>query len=264
MCQYSRFLFSRTNDLARLSAHQENRSHRLFERKKEMLCRLSIAFAAVALAASAAHAEIVYNTGSATGFYTPFSASTPAGTKFGDSGWFGNGSGAPTPVGEVQLGLATYSTTPQPAGTVDLVFTFNNGDPSGLVFGNGATLFSTVVTGVELPATDGTNASYFDVVIPTPGAMTTGGFNNVGWSVGVQNYSFGGSFGFQNRGGFNSLGFYTNNASEFNPATNSWHTFAFGPNDPADIANFVATIYTPEPASLSALVGVSMILRRRR
>lgn len=221
--------------------------------------------AAVALfAVSSAQAAIVYDTGAATGFFAPFNASTPAGTKFGDSGWFGSGGDAPAPIAEVQLGLATFSQTPQPAGTVDLVFTFNDGDPSGLVFGPGTALYSTVVTGVTLPATDGASATYFDVVIPTPGTFTTGGFNNVGWSVGVQNYSFGGSFGFQNRGGFNSTGFYTNNASQYNPATNTWSLFAFGPNDPGDIANFVATLYTPEPASLSALAGIALIARRRR
>lgn len=228
-----------------------------------MLFRL-LAASAVAAFPTCTHAAVLYDTGAATGFFAPFNASTPAGTKYGDSGWFGGGSDAPAPVGDVQLGLATFSKTPQPAGTVDLVFTFNNGDPSGLVFGNGATIYSTVVTGVTLPATDGVNASYFDVVIPTPGAMTTGGFNNVGWSVGVQNFNFGGSFGFQNRGNFNSLGFYTNNASQFNPATNSWSLFAFGPNAPADIANFVATVYTPEPASLSALAAATLIARRRR
>lgn len=224
----------------------------------------AIAVTTTAMAISSAQAVIVYDTGAATGFYVPFNSSTPAGTKFGDSGWFGSGSDAPTPVAEVQLGLATFSNTPQPAGTVDLVFTFNNGDPSGLVFGNGASIYSTIVTGVTLPATDGTNATYFDVVIPTPGAMTTGGFNNVGWSVGVQNYSFGGSFGFQNRGNFNSLGFYTSNASQYNPATGNWSLFAFGPSNPADIANFVATIYTPEPASLISIASLSLLALRRR
>lgn len=226
------------------------------------------AIAAVALTAlvvvKSEALTLLYDTGAPTAFYAPFNSSTAAGTKFGDSGWFGSGSDLGQPVVQVELGLATYSSTPQPAGTADLVFTFNDGDPSGLVFGTAAQLYSTVIPNVTLPATNGSDPTYFTVTIPTPGVMTTGGFNNVGWSLGVQNFSFGGSFGFQNHGNFNNVGLFTNNASQFNPSTNSWSLFAFGPAYPGDIANFVTAVYTPEPGTFTSLGVLSFFIARRR
>jgi hypothetical protein len=211
-----------------------------------------------------APAAVVYQTGASTGFYTPFSSSTPAGTKFGESGWFGTGSSPAVALTEITLGLTTSTTTSVSAGTTDLVFTLNNGDPSGQVFGNGATLYSTTISNVVLPGSDAGFPSNFEVTVPLPSVLTAGGFNNIGWSVAVQNFNYAGNFGFQNRGGNNTLGFYTNNATQYNPGSGTWSQFAFGPNAPADIANFVATISTPEPASLMSIASLGMLLKRRR
>lgn len=230
----------------------------------KLQCLAVVGAAVTALAASAAQAVIVYDTGAANGFYTPFNSSTVAGKKFSDMGYLSGGGAAPINIAEVQLGLATFSNTPQPAGTADLVFTFNDGDPSGLQFGPGTQFFSTVIPNVELPATDGITASYFDIVIPVGNVLTTGNFNNVGWSIGVQNFNFGGSFGFQNKTAFNNVGFMTANASEYDPATNSWTAFSFGPAFPGGSANFVATMYTPEPASLTAMASLGLLISRRR
>lgn len=212
-----------------------------------------------------------YRTGSATGYFTPFTSTTPAGTKFGDSGWFGSGSSAPATVGSVVLGLAvaTNGTDPIPAGTVDIAFTFNNGDPSGFVFGNGATLYSTTITSVALPeisAPADEAFAFFDLVVPIPGGVSTlGGFNNVGFSVGVQNFNYTGSFGFQNRGDFNAVGFYTNNASQFTPGS-GWSLFAFGGRNPQDIGNFAFTVNPiPEPsAALVPMAAGALLMGRRR
>jgi hypothetical protein len=222
----------------------------------------AVSLCAVALTSSNASAQLLYDTGNPTGFFTPFNSSSPAGVKYGDSGWFGSGSSAPATVREITLLLVTSSTTPVAAGTTDIKFTFNNGDPSGLIFGPGTALYSTTIPNVSLPAADGSNPSYFTLTIPIPAVTTAGGFNNIGWSVGVQNFSYAGSFGFGNRGNFNNLGFYTNNASYFNGT--SWSLFAFGPNDPADIANFVVTLAVPEPTSMFAIAGVGLTMLRRR
>ena len=213
---------------------------------------------------------VVYETGVPTGFFTPFTATTTAGTVYGDSGWIGGGSDAPlTGLNHIYLGLATYSPGGQAVaeGKADLVFTLNDGDPSGLVFGTGSTLYSTSLSGVTLPAASGTSPTYFVLDIPLPGVSLAGGFNNVGWSLGVDKLLYDGSFGFQNRGGFNNVGFMTANASQYTPGS-GWSLFSFGPAFPADSANLVATLTTgpiPEPASFSlfALGCLAFCLRRR-
>jgi hypothetical protein len=208
----------------------------------------------------------IYLTGAPNGFFVPFTRSTPAGKKFGDSGWVGSG-GDPvlTGVNSITLGLATFSNSAPsvPAGTTDIVFTFNHGDPSGLVFGSGAEQYSVVIPNVTLPAADNVDPTYFDLTIPLPNLSLDGGFNNLGWSVGVQNFNYDGSFGFQNRSAFNVLGFMTGNASEFTPGF-GWSLFSFGPLFPDNSANFVATVTIPEPASFALLaVGVLGMIRRR-
>ena len=211
-----------------------------------------------------ASGQVVYNTGPATGFFTPFDSNTPAGTLYGDSGWFGSGGDAPAAVTSLTLGLAVFGALATAEGTADLVFTFNDGDPSGLVFGSGATLYSTTLSNVTLPATVAGLATYFEVEVPLPSVMTAGGFNNFGFSLGVENFNYDGSFGFQNRGAFNNLGFYTNNASQFTPGSGG-SVFAFGPNDPGDIANFVMTLEVPAPGGLAVLgLGAIAAVRRRR
>jgi hypothetical protein len=224
----------------------------------------AVVVAVLASVSSFASAATVYETGAATGYFTPFDSSTPAGTKLGDSGWFGLSSGDPAvALTEIRLGLATAATASAAAGTTDLVFTFNNGDPSGLVFGPGNALYSVVIPNVTLPAAEPGFASNFEVTIPLPSVLTAGGFNNVGWSVGVQNFNYTGSFGFQNKGANNNIGFYTNNYSRYNPATGTWGLFSFGAGT-ANIGNFVATISTPEPASLAAIGSLGGLLLKRR
>src|SRR5262249_13155815 len=149
--------------------------------------------------------------------------------RYGDGGWFGNGSSAPVELHDITLGLVMFGSTSN--GTTDITFTFNNGDPSGQVFGNGATLYSTTIHNVFLPdASETSGAAAFNLTIPLPGVVTAGGFNNIGWSIGVSNFNSDGSLGFQCSNGFaQPLGFYTNNASYYNGS--SWSLFSFG-SDP--------------------------------
>lgn len=212
--------------------------------------------AALALSASASAQSIVFSTGSDNGFFTPFNSGNAATVKYGDSGWLGGPDAPPVALGTISLFLATFSNgTPVPAGSTDIELTINDGDPSGLVFGSGAELYRVVIKDVELPATDGTSGSYFSIDVPLPGVLTTGGFNNVGWSVRCIGFDFAGSFGFQVgtcTSQFN--GFFTNNASFFNGA--SWSLFAFGPDTCNQIAQYSVTIFdtgaTACPADLDA------------
>ncbi|MBU3682775.1 MAG: hypothetical protein FGM39_01910 [Phycisphaerales bacterium] len=215
--------------------------------------RIHLAPLSALLAATAAHAQnVVFATAGDNGFFAPFNAGNAATVKYGDSGWLGGPDAPPVALGSITMHLATYSLgTPAAAGSTDLEITINNGDPSGLVFGPGTVLYSTVITGVELPSTDGASATFFTIDIPLPSVMTAGGFNNVGWSVKCRNYAFQGSFGFQvGTCSAQTVGFYTNNASFFNGT--SWSLFAFGPNTCTQIAQFAVTILDAAPASCPA------------
>jgi len=204
------------------------------------------AFAAGSLAASLASVSafsqtVVFDVGNDAGFFVPFNSANAATVKYGDSGWLGPGGGAPgVTLSKIVLRLATFgSKTP---GTTDIDFTLNDGDPSGLVFGSGAVLYSTTITAVELPAAFAPNATYFQIEIPLPNIRTNGGFNNVGWSVKCRNFDYQGQFGFQVATcNAQFLGFYTNNASFFNGT--GWSLFAFGPNACTQVANFSVSIY---------------------
>ncbi len=222
---------------------------------------------ATSMAATVANANtIVYQTGLPDSFFSAFDSATPAGTKFGESGYVSGGSAAPLAgINSITLGLVTYSpsTSAIPAGKTDIVFTFNHGDPSGLVFGLGTQIYSVTIPDVTLPAVEGTFALEFDLPIALPGLALDGGFNNLGWSVGVENFDFQGELGFQNKGAFNNVGFISGNASEFTPGV-GWSLFAFGPAFPADSANFVATITVPEPVALTSLAGLALVALRRR
>ncbi len=142
----------------------------------------------------------------------------------------------------ITLGLVVTGSTR--VGSTDLTFTFNDGDPSGLVFGSAAQLYSTTIHNVTLPdASEVGGPVFYAITIPLPGVVTTGGFNNVGWSIGVNNFDSDGSFGFQCSSAFGqTAGFYTNNASNF--AGGAWSLFAFG-GGPFGVANFVAEITVP-------------------
>lgn len=222
------------------------------------------ALAAVGLA-QAASAQVVFENAWNNGFFTPFTSSTPFSVRYGDSGWLG--SGPAVSLDKITLSMVVFAPSGGPdipAGTTNLNFTFNDGDPSGLVFGSGASLYSTTVTGVQLPAVTAGNVIPLDIVIPLPNVSTTGGFNNVGWSVGVQNFNFAGQFGFACSSTFGQLtGFYTNNASFYNGS--AWSLFSFS-NDPTfGVANFVAKIEVPAPGAACLLgIGGLVAARRRR
>ena len=205
--------------------------------------RISTLLAALVAAlapASAASAQVVFETGNDNGYFTPFNSANAGTVKYGDSGWLGSGPGSPSvPLGRMTLRLATFGG--EVPGSTDIEFTLNDGDPSGLVFGSGAVLYSTTIAGVELPAAFGTDPTYFDVVIPLPRVMTLGDYNNVGWSVKCRNFNYTGSFGFQvGICTSQAFGFYTNNAS-FNNGT-SWSLFAFGANTCTQIAQYSVVI----------------------
>jgi hypothetical protein len=205
--------------------------------------RISTLLAALVAAlapASAASAQVVFETGNDNGYFTPFNSANAGTVKYGDSGWLGSGPGSPgVPLGRMTLRLATFGG--EVPGSTDIEFTLNDGDPSGLVFGSGAVLYSTTIAGVELPAAFGTDPTYFDVVIPLPRVMTLGNFNNVGWSVKCRNFNYTGSFGFQvGICTSQAFGFYTNNAS-FNNGT-SWSLFAFGADSCTQIAQYSVVI----------------------
>lgn len=214
----------------------------------------------LAVAASAASAQVVFQNHRDNGWFLPFNASTPSNVRFGDGGWLGN-TGSNFTLNQVRLGLAANGPT---AGTADLTFTFNEGDPSGLIFGSGAPLFSTTLHNVPLPANDGEgNPSDFFLSIPLPNLQTLGGFNNIGFSLSVSNVNYSGSFGFQCASAFaQSVGFYTDNASQFDGS--NWSLFSFGMG-PYGVANFVTEInQVPAPASLTLLAGAGLFASRRR
>jgi hypothetical protein len=204
-------------------------------------CSLGSLLAAYSTSSGATAQTIVFENGNDAGFFTPINAANASTVKYGDSGWIGPGPGAPgVALSKIRLRLATFNSAVP--GTTDIDFTLNDGDPSGLVFGTGAVLYSTTITGVKLPASFAPDASFFEIEIPLPNIRTSGGFNNVGWSVKCRNFNYQGQFGFQVATcNTQYVGFYTNNASFFNGS--AWSLFAFGPNTCTQIASFSATIY---------------------
>lgn len=225
------------------------------------LCAVVVAVCLCGTMSNSALADVVFHNLSNNGFFTPFNSSTSPSVRYGDGGWLGSGSAST--LTSIRLGLATFGASP--AGTTDLTFTFNDGDPSGLVFGSGATLYSTTIANVALPASTIDEPTYFDITIPLPSVVTNGGFNDIGFSIGVANFDFDGSFGFQcSTAGGQLVGFYTNSASNYNGT--SWSLFDFGGDPNTGVANFVATVETPEPGALGAvmLAGLATIRRHNR
>jgi autotransporter-associated beta strand protein len=218
------------------------------------VCAIFGPLVAVMGAASVSRGDPVLENGWDNGFFAPFNAGNAATVKYGDSGWLGGPDALPISLERIDMGLVGFDSPT--AGTTDIVVTFNNGDPSGLVFGNGAELYRTTFTGVTLPATEPGEAVGFTLSVPLPGVATTGGFNNVGWSVSLANYDYAGRFGFQVSTFSNfTTGFPTNNASFFNGS--SWSLFSFGPDPETQSANFVATVVAvPEPIVFDVPFGV--------
>lgn len=212
-----------------------------------------IATAILLAATSAVSADAVFNNQSNNGFFTPFNAGNASTVRYGDSGWLSAAGTPPYIIDAVTLRLASFGGTAQ--GTTDLVFTFNDGDPSGLVFGPGTTLYQTTVTGVTLEPTDGSSAFYFDLVINLPGIWTAGNFNNIGWSIRPVNYAFDGSFGFQcATASGQTLGYYTNNAAFYDGT--AWSLFAFSQDSETGVANLVTLIEGRTTPACRADIGV--------
>jgi hypothetical protein len=206
--------------------------------------------------ASAASAQVVFEAQSDNGFFTPFNAGNAATVIYGDGGWIGTGGDAPATLGQITLGLAIFNSLLP--GTTDIVFTFNDGDPSGLVFGSGAVLYSTVIRGVKLPATGRGAVEFLSLPISLPNVQTAGGYNDIGWSVALANFDYAGDFGFQaSTCAGQTAGFYTNNASYFDGS--AWSLFSFGPGCDG-VGNLVATIELAEPSACPADLDGSSIV----
>lgn len=217
--------------------------------------RMLLAAAALLTVRAAAADSVLENTWD-NGFFTPFSTANAATVRYGDSGWLGGPGALPIELDRIELGLVVFDSPS--AGSTDITFTLNDGDPSRLVFGSGDELYRTTLTGITLPPTEAGEPAAFTLAVPLPGVLTRGGFSNVGWSISLSNFDYAGSFGFQvsKLSSFNT-GFPTNNASFFNGS--SWSLFAFGPDPETQSANFVATVVAvPEPISFDVPAAGSL------
>jgi PEP-CTERM motif len=225
--------------------------------------RLSILACAIGVAtsflASASQAAVVFANSQNNGFYTPFTSSSASTLRYGDDGYLSGSSGTATfTLTSITLGLTNYSSTV--AGSTDISFHLTDGE----AFGTNTLLYSTTITGVALPATGASTANNFSLTIPLPNVQTLGGFNNIGFDIGVSNYSSNGQLGFQCAlGSAQTVGFYTNNAYTSTNGGTSYTFFSFG-SGAAGVANFVQTISTPEPSSLAMLTVAAAGLSRRR
>lgn len=229
-----------------------------------VVCTVSVA----ALSAAAGASTVVFQNTWDNGIFTPINSSNFASTRLGDSGWVGTGSSPALELEAITLGLAVanFGQLPVGAGSADLIFTFNDGDPSGFVFGSGSQLYSTTIPGVSLPALAGGGAAGFSLTIPLPGVVLNPGFNNFGWSVRLANYSYGANFGFQNGTLFSGqlVGSGTWVASEDDGL--GWYTYSFGPFSSADVtaASWVATLTVPGPSAAAAVGLLGLVASRRR
>lgn len=223
-------------------------------------CARALAGVLAAAAMTVASADtVVFQNTPDNGWFAPFNSGNASTVLYGDSGWLGSEATSYT-LTRIELGLVSQNGSAN--GTTDIHFTLNDGDPSGLVFGSGAELWSTTLSDVELPG--GTGPVYFTLGIDLPNITTLGGFNDVGWSIGLDNYSFDGDLGFQcSTASGQTTGFYTNNASYYDGS--SWSLFSFGGDPETGVANYVATIYVPEPATAGLLMAGLLLgsLRRR-
>jgi len=187
-----------------------------------------------------AMAQVVFQSNPNNGYFAPFNASNATTVKYGDGGWLSASVPDTYTLTSIKLGLAIQNSTFE--GSTDIIFTFNDGDPSGLVFGPGTALYTTTIEHVTLPDASALGGlQYFDLTIPLPNIKTMGGFNNIGFSVALANFNTDGELGFQcSKSTGQAVGYYTNNASFYNGS--SWSLFAFSQDPTSGVANFVATI----------------------
>ncbi len=226
------------------------------------MSRYSLALAAL-LPCAAAHAAVVFGNTNDNGFFTPFNSANAATAIYGDSGWFGTGASAPETLRKMTMGLAVFGGTA--AGSTDIVLTLNDGDPSGLVFGTGAELWSTTITGVSLAADPGLTGQFFSLSVDLPDVMTTGGFNNIGWSLRMENFDYDGQFGFQVSSTVAQYaGFYTNNASYSWDGGTNWGLFAFSDDRIYGVANYTVAFDTVPAPGAAVLLGLAALAGRRR
>ena len=216
----------------------------------------------VAVAGSSANAQVVFQNSNNNGWINAFGSSTSSSVRYGDSGWLSNFTSDTYTLTRITLGMTMSGSSR--LGSTKLNFSLHNGDPSGLIYGNGATLYSTQINFVELPdASETGGLSRFDVVIDLPGVSTLGGFNNIGWSVGVENFDSDGMLGFQCGTAFDQItGFYTNNASFYDGS--AWSLFSFGPDFNTGVANFTTRIEIPAPGSAALMGAMGLVAGRRR
>ena len=220
------------------------------------------AVVALAVVTTTASADTLISNTSNNGFFTPFNAANVATTTYGDSWWIGS-TGTAYYLTRVTIGFATFNGTAP--GSTDINVGIHDGDPSGLVFGPGTSLYSTTITNVTIPGDD-SGISYFSLSVDLPNVQTSGGFNNVGLSISLSNYNFGGQFGMQlSTAAGQTAGFYTNNAS-YNPG-NGWSLFSFGADSNTGIGNYFVTfegVAVPVPGAAAVLGFAGVFASRRR
>ncbi|MEO1583157.1 MAG: hypothetical protein AAFR96_01140 [Planctomycetota bacterium] len=226
-----------------------------------MLIRLAMVGVASVSTGAMAQSNVVFEAAPNNGLFTPFNASTPADVRYADSGWLSPFQVETFTLNSITLIMAADGGSA--AGSFDMAFSFHDGSPSGLVFGSGAELFSTVIEDIALPQSN-EGAEFFEVTIALPDIETAGGFNNVGWSVGVSGVDYDGSFGFAVSSTLGqNLGFFTNNASTFDGS--SWNLFSFGADPVTGVANYAATItQVPAPGAAAVLALGGLVSARRR
>ena len=200
----------------------------------------------------------LYENSPDNGIFTPFNAGNAANLTYGDSGWIGFGGTPPYILETLSLQMATFNGSMD--GTADITVTFNDGDPSGLIFGPGTELFRTTFTAYDLPGSPGENRTFF-LTVPLGGIRTAGNYNNIGFSIALSYVQFDGNIGFFCSTAHGTLnGFYTNNASYRDTSIGpNWGLFAFGPDPDTQIASFTARLEgyatPPCPADLGTSGG---------
>jgi len=198
----------------------------------------------------------LYENSADNGIFTPFNAGNAANLTYGDSGWIGFGGTTPFALESITLQMATFGGSID--GSADITFTFNDGDPSGLIFGPGTELFRTTYPDFPLPGSPGETRTFF-FTVPLRGVRTSGNYNNIGFSIALSNVQFDGNIGFFCSTAHGQLtGYYTNNASSRDTSvSNAWGLFAFGPDTDTQIASFTTRLDGYATPACAADFGVA-------